>query len=317
MTADSIVLWLSAGKPIAATAILQLVERGKLALDDPVVRHVPEFAQHGKAAITIRQLLTHTGGFRWAPVEGTEPWDEIIARMAAARPEPGWTPGAKAGYHAYTSWFVLAEIIRRVDGRTFSDYVRQQIFLPLAMVDSWIGMPPEVYAAYGPRMAVMVHTDKLPPYPHRFASAAGAALCIPGANAHGPMHDLGHFYRMLLGGGELDGTRVLTADSVRAMSTAQRVGMFDETFKHVIDWGLGLIVDSKKYGADTVPYGFGPYSSPRTFGHGGIQSSVGMADPDRELVVCASFNGMPGEAKHDIRLRRFLAAVYEDLGLTE
>ena len=180
MTADSIVLWLSAGKPIAATAILQLVERGKLGLDDPVVRHVPEFAQHGKAAITIRQLLTHTGGFRWAPVEGTEPWDEIIARMAAARPEPGWTPGAKAGYHAYTSWFVLAEIIRRVDGRTFSDYVRQQIFLPLAMVDSWIGMPPEVYAAYGPRMAVMVHTDKLPPYPHRFASAAGAGAVHSG-----------------------------------------------------------------------------------------------------------------------------------------
>ena len=90
---------------------------------------------------------------------------------------------------------------------------------------------------------------------------------------------------MLLGGGELDGTRVFDCRQRPAMTTAQRVGMFDETFKHVIDWGLGLIVDSKKYGADTVPYGFGPYSSPRTFGHGGIQSSVGMADPDRELVV--------------------------------
>ena len=99
------------------------------------------------------------------------------------------------------------------------------------------------------------------------------------------------------------------------MTTAQRVGLFDETFKHVMDWGLGLIVDSNRYGADTVPYGYGPYSSPRTFGHGGSQSSVGMADPEHALVVCVAFNGLPGEGKHDIRLRRFMAAVYEDLGL--
>ena len=209
MTADSIVLWLSAGKPITAAAILQLVERGLVALDAPVAHYIPEFAVHGKQVITVRQLLTHTGGFRWLPLEGTEPWDEIIARVAATKLERGWIPGAKAGYHAYTSWFMLGEIIQRTDGRKFTNYVRQQIFLPLAMVDSWIGMPMEQYTAYGDRMAVTVHTDKLPPYPHRFASAAGAALVLPGANAHGPVHDLGRFYGMLLGGGELDGADLI------------------------------------------------------------------------------------------------------------
>ena len=83
-----------------------------------------------------------------------------------------------------------------------------------------------------------------------------------------------------------------------------------------MDWGLGLIIDSKGYGIDTVPYGYGKYSSSRTFGHGGSQSSVGYADPDRKLVVAAVFNGMPGDRAHNIRMRAFLTALYEDLGLT-
>ncbi len=99
------------------------------------------------------------------------------------------------------------------------------------------------------------------------------------------------------------------------MTARQREGMFDETFKHTMDWGLGLIVDSNRYGADTVPYGFGPYSSESTYGHGGAQSSVGFCDPQHDLVAAVVFNGMPGEGKHNARIRKFLAALYEDLGL--
>ena len=64
-----------------------------------------------------------------------------------------------------------------------------------------------------------------------------------------------------------------------------------------MDWGLGTIIDSNRYGVDTVPYGYGKHSSPTTFGHGGSQSSVGFADPERKLVVAVVFNGMPGEAQ--------------------
>ncbi len=122
---------------------------------------------------------------------------------------------------------------------------------------------------------------------------------------------------MLAGGGTLDGARVLTAESVTLMTTRQRTGMFDETFKHQMDWGLGLIIDSNRYGADTVPYGFGRHASERTFGHGGAQSSVGFCDPQVELVAAIVFSGLPGEAKHNARMRALLTALYEDLGLAD
>jgi len=78
---------------------------------------------------------------------------------------------------------------------------------------------------------------------------------------------------------------------------------------------LGFLVDSNLYGAETVPYGYGPYASPRTFGHSGRQSSMAFADPEHELVVVAGVNGMPGERTHDERMRAFTAALYRDLGL--
>ena len=102
----------------------------------------------------------------------------------------------------------------------------------------------------------------------------------------------------------------LVAGSIRF-----RFGMFDETFRHVMDWGLGFIVDSKRYGPETVPYGFGPHASSRTFGHGGAESSIGFADPEAGLVVAWVANGMPGEARHNRRNRAINAAIYEDLGL--
>ena len=318
MTADSVMMWLSSGKPVGAAAIMQLVERGLIALDDPVARHIPEFAEHGKDAVTIRHVLTHTGGFRLVDIGGPEAtWDEVIARICRARLERDWTPGERAGYHAYTSWYILGEIVRRVDGRSFSEYVREAIFLPLAMRDSWIGMPVEQYQAYGDRLGILLHTDKTPPVPQRYNSPEGAAKCVPGGNAFGPMHDLGRFYHMLSGGGQFDGARVLSAQSVELMTSRQREGMFDETFKHQMDWGLGLIIDSNRYGADTVPYGFGRHASERTFGHGGAQSSVGFCDPQYELVAAIVFTGMPGEAKHNARMRSVLTALYEDLGLAD
>ena len=107
MTADTLMLWQSAGKPITAVAIMQQVERGKLALEDPVARHIPEFAEHGKGDITVWHLLTHTAGLRLISIDWQGPWQETIARLSACRPSatggqangPDTTP-ARAG----TSW---------------------------------------------------------------------------------------------------------------------------------------------------------------------------------------------------------------------
>src|SRR5687768_9980852 len=89
MRTDTLMLWLSAGKPVSAVAVAQLWERGLLDLDDAVAKHIPEFAANGKDVVTIRHILTHTGGFRallghW---EGKS-WDEVIAALSASRLEP-------------------------------------------------------------------------------------------------------------------------------------------------------------------------------------------------------------------------------------
>jgi len=320
MRSDDLLLWMSAGKPIAAIAIAQLAERGRLALDDRVERFIPEFGASGKAPITIRHVLTHTGGFRlvsnnWSP----EPWDRIIERICASKLEPGWIPGEKAGYHVASGWFILGELIRRIDGRAFDQYARDEILLPLEMRDTWIGMPIEQFHAYGGfegRVAPIYSTDRSPPQIKGMANTeAGCTECRPGANARGPIRELARFYQMLLNGGELDGRRILAQSLVQQMITRQRIGTFDETFKHVIDWGLGVIINSNRYHDDALPYGFGPYASDDSFGHGGNQSSCGMADPQRKLIITWVCNGMPGEARHDVRVRAINAAIYEDLNI--
>lgn len=315
VTADTLMLWLSAGKPVTAVAVLQLWERGQIDLDDPVARYVPEFAQNGKEAITIRHLLTHTSGFRFAAIgfEVTD-WPEVVERVCALKLERAWIPGQTAGYHPFTSWFILGEIVQRVSGRPFAQYVRDEIFLPLGMRDSWIGMTHDEYRAYGDRISLMQNTEKPDKPPHFYSTEDGARLGSPGGGGQGPMRELGRFYEMLLAGGELDGARILESSTVAAMISRQREGLFDETFNKRIDWGFGLLLDSKRYRGEH-PYGYGPYASDGTFGHSGSQSSTAFADPEFRLVVAIAFNGMPGEAAHQARIRQTLAAVYEDLGL--
>src|SRR5262249_12653519 len=117
MTTDTINLWFSSGKPFAAVAIAQLWERGLLDLDDRVSKFIPEFGAKGKEPITIRHLLTHTGGFRAAiGLTWTDSFEEAISKICKAPLEPRWIPGRTAGYHAFTAWYILGEIVRRIDG---------------------------------------------------------------------------------------------------------------------------------------------------------------------------------------------------------
>ncbi len=320
LTPDHLMLWLSSTKPVGAVAIAQLWERGRLELDDPVARHIPEFGQKGKEGITLRHILTHTAGIRMLDTGWPQKsWDEIIARLSAMKPEPRWVPGAKAGYHTASSWFILGEVVRRVDGRPFEHYVREEIFGPLDMRDSWVGMPPDRFQAYTQegRIGDMWNTEASPPEPHGWDTEERCVNPSPGGNGYGPMHELGRFYEMLLGRGVYRNRRVLLPQTVEAFTTPQRVGMMDATFKHILDWGLGFIVNSARYGAETVPYGYGHHASPRAFGHSGYRSSTGFADPEHGLAVALVFNGTPDNDAHERRVRAVLDAVYEDLGIAE
>ena len=330
MRPDHLILWMSSTKPVAAVAICQLWERGRLELDDPVARHIPEFAQGGKERVTVRHLLTHTAGVRmlntgW-PAAG---WEGIVARVCAQRLEPRWEPGRKAGYHLASSWFILGELVHRLDGRRFESYVRDEIFEPLGAFDCWIGMPAERYREYANRIAPMFDASA----PEGDTVAAGGpepalrlvenaataepriAVASPGGNGCGPIRELGRFYQMLLAGGALAGRRLLRRETVEALAARHRVGMVDATFRARLDWGLGVIVNSAHYREPQMPYGYGPFAGARTFGHSGARSSTAFADPDAGLVVALAVNGMPSDETHRRRFERLTAALYRDLGL--
>jgi CubicO group peptidase (beta-lactamase class C family) len=319
MTSDTINLWMSSVKPVAAVAIAQLWEKARLDLDDRVAQHISEFGARGKDRITIRHLLTHTAGIRAViGMSRNDSYDQTIARICEAPLEPRWTPGRTAGYHTQTSWFILAEIVRRRDGRPLDVYVRREIFEPLGMNDSWVGMPPASYREYGRRIGFMYDTSggEARPAPGANSEEDAAAL-RPASNGRGPIRELGRFYEMLLHKGSAAGPagkRILRPQTVEAIVSPHRVGMFDLTFKHQLDCALGFITNSNHYGAESVPYGYGPHAGPRTFGHSGHQSSCAFCDPDEQLVVAWVCNGMPGEERHSIRQREINAAIYEDLG---
>ncbi len=287
---DSINWWLSAVKPITAVAICQLWERGKLELDDRVSNFIPEFARGGKEDITVRHLLTHTGGFRGVSSNSSpEPWDQIIAAICASRIEPNWVPGKKAGYHIASSWFILGELVRRIDGRMIDRFAREEIFEPLGMDDCWIGVPAEKFAEYGDRMASTYSTEKHPPDPSHapltpeFASGAqtrgewAAGRCI---SWRGFMRCFGTMAAFTLSRYSLERAekrvreicnhfvrlpshtrnphpsplpeyrergQILSPQTVEAMTARHRTGMLDHTFKHVIDFGLGFLINSAMY----------------------------------------------------------------------
>jgi CubicO group peptidase (beta-lactamase class C family) len=330
MRTDTLMLWLSAGKPVTAMAVAQLRERGLLDWNDRVARHIPEFAAEGKDSITIRDVLTHTGGFRAVvgdPHWEDQPWERVIAAVCAAKLEPRWIPGETAGYHPLTSWYVLGEIVRRLDGRPFDRYARDEIFLPAGMSDCWMGIAEERQRAYGDRFGLMHDTRGEGESEPNFAldTPRVAAQCRPPSGTRGPIRELGCFYEMLLNGGQpaarchpgasRRSVHIVSSKSVEELTSPQRVGVYDKTFRHTIDWGLGFIVQSNHYGVDTIPYGFGPHASQRTFGHSGSRSSIGYADPQHGLVVACLFNGAPDEAKHDARMREVNRLIYEELGL--
>lgn len=318
MTRDSITLWLSAGKPLTAVAILQLVERGLLDLDARIVDWIPEFASGNKDRIRLHHLLTHTGGFR--NVESGWPqltWAQTIERICACPLEDDWRIGETAGYHVSSSWYILGELIQRADPqkRLFSRYLREEICEPLGMKDTWNGMTDEFWSNNQHRITGMSQlergTKELLPWHDRQHCVAAA----PGANTRGPVRELGTFYKCLLEAGELNGQRILSEDSVDLLTTRHREGAYDKTLCHTIDFGLGVIIDSNQYGPETVPYGYSPFCSEQTYGHGGSQSSIGFADPDAELVVCYVTNCRVGEGRHQKRHREIVSAIYRDLGL--
>lgn len=316
MTPETLMPWLSSGKPVTAVAIAQLFERGAVKLEEPVAAVIPEFGGEGKDGITPRHLLTHTAGLRLADKLSPElDWDEMIRCICETPLERDWTVGEKAGYSIGAGWFILGELVRRASGQPLDVYARERILQPAGMANVWPRLPFEQYRNYGERIGLLFEKDGAGWKPIALQDAAGMAVLRPGSSVRGPARELGAFYEMLLDGGKAPGGQILSPETIALFTQRHRTGLYDHTFFHTIDFGLGFIINSNRYGVETVPYGYGRHSSEETFGHGGAQSSGGFADPVHGLAVAWVMNGMPGIRAHHERGRELNSLVYQELGL--
>ena len=291
MPRDSRMVWFSATKPLTGACVLMLVERGDISLDTRIAEVWPEFAQGGKAACTVRHVLTHRGGFPVFPADfdwsRIDDWEAVTA--ATARIEAAWEPGTAIGYHPVTYGFALGEVIRRVDGRMPRDFMREELFAPLGM-DASLGVgadgdTPTVV----PVLAMSEATWDDPEgserrtswMVERFNAARTLRGQLPAANGLGTAEALARFYAMLAGGGVLNGARLLRAESVAAMTMVQASTERDAVLGYPAAYGFGMVVG-----------GYPPMDQPGTFGHTGQQSVVSWADPARGLAAAYVTNGL-------------------------
>ncbi len=311
---DSVMLWFSATKPLTAVAIAQLYEQGKLDLDDAVTKFIPEFG-NGKEAATVRQLLTHTGGF---PMDGFSflryDWNTVIEKICKEPAE--WEPGTAAGYHQLSGWCILGEIVRRIDGRPIEKYLEDEVFRPLGMTDSSLGVSPAREAELGKRLSSITETAEPGTGIESWNDPRARPRVLPGGSGYGPAHDLGRFYLALACGGVLDGNRILKAETVELFTATHRRDMADRTFSAGLPapvsppWGLGFGKGSDQ----PVASAMGKMCTAAAYGHGGNRSSIGFVEPSRELTVAIVANGLPDAAANLRRLCAVSDAIHAACG---
>ena len=281
MTLDTVFDLASLTKVIATTtAVMTLVEQGRLRLNDPVAAFVPGFERYGKARITIRHLLTHVSGLR-PDVDLGEPWNGYDAALELARDEvPTSAPGERFVY-SDINFFLLGDIVARITGQSLDAYTRRAVFEPLGMRDT--GFKPS--AALLPRMAPTERCDHLDAWPCKRPDSAPlrglvhdpTARRMGGIAGHAGLfstaRDLARFARALIGGGRLGNARILSAAAVARMTTpSQPAGMTSVR-------GLGWDIDTSFSGnrGDLFPIG--------SYGHTGFTGTSIWIDPASKSFV--------------------------------
>src|SRR5918996_226184 len=297
MTEDTIFDVASLTKVVATTtSVMQLVEQGRIRLNDTVAQFIPEFARHGKERITIRHLLTHTSGLRpdldlAVEFEGA---DEAIRR--AADETPTAAPGERFIY-SDINFFLLGDIVRRVAGERLDRYAREHIFEPLGMAETAF-LPPESWRplvaptercrpltwpcaagdAAVPFLRGIVHD----PTARRMGGVAGHAGLFSTAS------DLARFCRMLLAGGKLGATRILSPLTIERMTEPSTPAAMREVR------GLGWDIETT-YSANR-----GDLFSAGSFGHTGFTGTSLWMDPRTASYVIFLSNRVHPDGKGDV-----------------
>jgi CubicO group peptidase (beta-lactamase class C family) len=331
-TADTTAPSFSTTKGVLSTLLHILVDRGRAAYDDPVAKHWPEFAQNGKADITIRQVLTHSAGLYrineliGKPAEILD-WQHMKQRIAEAL--PAHAPGEYHGYHALTYGWLLGGIIEAVAGKPLQRVLQEELVDPLGLDGAFIGMPHnELF-----RRAKLIDNDGIsrPAYSRdgwresmsmwveHWLSKVGIELSefraamifsepfdwnaeetvqavIPAANGQFTARSLARMYAMIANGGELDGVRLLSEETTRELGAVQTRAR-DRVLFIPMHWRLGY------HRAFVLGV-----SAPRAFGHYGYGGSGAFCDPSRYLAVALTVNSGVGTPTGDSRMPRIARA---------
>ncbi|MGO8793228.1 MAG: serine hydrolase [Candidatus Sulfotelmatobacter sp.] len=304
MTVDTIFDVASLTKVIVTTtAVMQLVERGKVRLNDPVAKYLPEFAQNGKEDITVRQLLTHYSGLE-PDLDRKMAWEgkEAAYRMAFAE-TPEDPPGSKFSY-SDINFIVLGALVERVSGESLDEYAEQHIFAPLKMMHTRFNPPIAVRAGWIEKIAPTQYDENErmlrgvvhDPTARRMGGVAGHAGLFSTAA------DLARFAQALLNGG--DG--ILSALMVEKMTTPQQPPSAP------VLRGFGWDIDSpfSSNRGDLFPVG--------GYGHTGFTGTSMWIDPTTQSYIILLTNAVHPRGKGNaIALRSKVAtAVAAALPLT-
>jgi CubicO group peptidase (beta-lactamase class C family) len=318
---DDVLITFSSGKQFTVAAVLAYVERGLLQLHQPVANVIPEFAANGKGRINLHHLLTHTSGIAPypPPLPGTDGLnlEKVVAAVCASVPET--LAGENVNYSVLTAHAVMAEMVRRVDGgtRSFQQIMTEEIFAPLGMHDTALGVP----AAVRERLCPVVVRDRRPglldpDMIEGLGNALGPDSEVPAGGYCTTISDFARFAEALRGGGSIDGNRILSPATLELASRNHTGKMPNDLWVYAINargWpkfpgylGLGFFLRGK----GTHPTPFGALATPRTFGGFGAGSTVFFIDPVRDLFFAFLSTGLIEESYSMERHQRLADLVF-------
>jgi len=300
MALDTIFWIASMTKPVTASAILMLQDEGKLSVDDPVEKYVPELGGLKTAAgvagkLTIRHLMTHTSGLAEASndeAKAAKTLAELIPHFAK-RPLQ-FEPGAKWQY-CQSGINTMGRIVEIVSGMAFQDFLQKRFFEPLGMKDTTFypaaDQRPRLVTAYKAAEGKLTVTPPMaifdPTRSDRFPAANGGLYSTAG--------DYAKFCQMILNNGSFGGKQYIKPESVKLM-TVNQTGELKTGFTDGNCWGLGWCVIRQ-------PQGVSAMLSAGTFGHGGAWGTQAWIDPEKKLiyVLMVQRSNFPNSDASDLR----------------
>jgi uncharacterized protein YbbC (DUF1343 family) len=281
MTLDTIFDLASLTKPVAtATAIMQLVEVGKLRLSDPIATHIPEFAAAGKEKLTVHDLLTHQSG-----LIADNPIDDYADGPAKAL-ERIWNltplhPAATKFIYSDVNFIVLGQLVERISGESVAAFAARKTFTPLGMSETGYQPAESLHARAAPTEERDGHWMRGEVHDPRCWKLGGVA---GHAGLFGTATDLARYATMMLRGGELEGVRVLAPETIAVMTRGWPIpggGV------RGLGWDKRSPLSSNR----------GDLLTEAAFGHGGFTGTAIWIDPALDLYVVFLSNRVHPDGK--------------------